>query len=80
MLNTGYEEDKRPPAPDPLRIKNHDDTAIYFGCPDVDTTCVYLISKGVTVSKPSYITQYNWKALDLSDPDGYNLCFHWPLS
>src|ERR1700726_1173938 len=36
MLNTAYEEDARPSAPDPVRFSAHDDTAIYFGCPDVD--------------------------------------------
>jgi glyoxylase I family protein len=36
MLNTAYEDDARPPVPDPARIAAHDDTAIYFGCPDVD--------------------------------------------
>src|SRR5215472_18165754 len=36
MLNTAYEQDQRPPAPDPKTIAAHQDTAIYFGCPDVD--------------------------------------------
>ena|SRR5256884_2998451 len=36
MLNTAYEEDSRPPEPDRARIAAHDDTAIFFGCPDVD--------------------------------------------
>jgi hypothetical protein len=38
MLNTAYEDEKRPPSPDPLRIKHLDDTAICFGCSDVDGT------------------------------------------
>ena len=79
MLNTAYEDDKRPSSPDPLRIKHHDDTAIYFGCPDVDATYDCLIEKGLTASKPC-ITQYGWKAMDITDPDGYRLCFHWPHS
>jgi uncharacterized glyoxalase superfamily protein PhnB len=36
MLNTAYEDDARPPAPDPARVAAHEDTAIYFGCSDVD--------------------------------------------
>ncbi len=36
MLNTAYEEDARPRAPDPARVAAHEDTAIYFSCPDVD--------------------------------------------
>nr|WP_051979611.1 VOC family protein [Edaphobacter aggregans] len=35
MLNTAYDEDQRPPAPDPARIPAHKDVVIYFGCPDV---------------------------------------------
>ena len=31
MLNTAYEEDARPPAPDPARVAAHEDTAIYVG-------------------------------------------------
>jgi glyoxylase I family protein len=36
MLNTAYDEDQRPQAPDPARTGAHQDTVIYFGCPDVD--------------------------------------------
>ena len=79
MLNTAYEDDDRPPCPDPLRVRYHDDTAIYFGCPDVDAAYDDLLAKGVTPGKP-YITKYGWKAMDLNDPDGYHLCFHWPLA
>src|SRR6202030_1123720 len=33
MLNTAYEEDARPPAPDSARIAAHDDTAILLRVP-----------------------------------------------
>ena len=78
MLNTAYEKFERPMAPDAARIAAHEDTILYFGCPDVDILYTYLHGKGIDVSKPS-ITKYGWKALDLKDPDGYALCFHWPL-
>ena len=42
MLNTAYEEGARPPAPDPARIAAHDDTCLYFGCPDVDSAYAFL--------------------------------------
>ena len=77
MLNTAYEEDSRPPAPDPRRIAAHDDTAIYFGCPDVDATYAQLRARGVDVREPK-IAHYGMKQLYVSDPDGYNLCFQWP--
>ena len=78
MLNTAYEEGERPPSPDPLRVRHHDDTSIYFGCPDVDAAYDYMVAKGARPGKP-YITKYGWKAMDLNDPDGYHLCFHWPV-
>ena len=77
MLNTAYEKPNRPDAPDPIRIADHDDTRIYFGCPDVDGAYSYLVEKGVEVKQP-YITSYGFKTLDLTDPDGYGLTFHWP--
>jgi len=78
MLNTAYEKQERPPAPDPVRIAVHADIAIYFGCPDVDAAYSHLIAKEKNIKKP-VITSYGWKALSLIDPDGYHLCFHWPV-
>jgi glyoxylase I family protein len=77
MLNTAYEDDARPPAPDPARIAAHDDTAIYFGCPDVDAAYAYLRERGVNVKAPT-IAPYGMKQLYVADPDGFNLCFQWP--
>ena len=34
MLNTMYESDARPPAPDRRAFARHDDTCLFFGCPD----------------------------------------------
>jgi len=77
MLNTAYEDDSRPAKPDPARIAAHDDTAIYFGCPDVDTAYAYLRARGVAANEPK-VAHYGMKQLYLHDPDGYNLCFQWP--
>ncbi len=78
MLNTAYEAHERPAAPDPARIASHGDTAIYFGCPDVDAAYQHLRAEGVNVEPPA-ITGYGFKAISLIDPDGYCLCFHWRL-
>jgi uncharacterized glyoxalase superfamily protein PhnB len=78
MLNTAYEKAGRLASADPFRVAAHSDTSVYFGCPDVDTAYKYLLSKGVAVEKP-VITGYGWKAIYISDPDGYSLSFHWPL-
>jgi glyoxylase I family protein len=76
MLNTAYEEDARPPAPDPERLAAHEDTCLYFGCPDVDATYANLRARGVAAKEPK-VAPYSMKQLYLSDPDGYNLCFQW---
>jgi glyoxylase I family protein len=77
MLNTAYEKQHRPPAPDRARVAAHDDTALYFGCRDVDGAYEHLRTKGVDV-KPPTVTSYGMKQLYVKDPDGYLLCFQWP--
>jgi len=79
MLNTAYEEDSRPPEPDRARIAAHDDTAIFFGCPDVDAAYAHLRSRAKNVKAPKVAT-YGMKQLYVRDPDGYNLCFQWPAT
>jgi len=76
MLNTAYEPESRPPAPDPARIAAHDDSAIFFGCADVDGAYRHLRSHGLNVREPK-VAPYGMKQLYLHDPDGYNLCFQW---
>ena len=76
MLNTAYEEDARPGAPEAGRIAAHEDTCLYFGCPDVDGAFEYLQARGVAAEEPK-VAHYGMKQLYLRDPDGYNLCFQW---
>jgi len=76
MLNTAYEEDARPAAPDAERIAAHEDTCLYFGCQDVDAAYAYLRAHGVAAAEPK-VAPYGMKQLYLRDPDGYNLCFQW---
>ena len=79
MLNTAYEADARPPEPDPSRVGAHGDTALFFGCPDVDAAFAYLRGKGVRVAPP-VITHYGMKQLHLADPDGYAICLQMRVS
>jgi glyoxylase I family protein len=77
MLNTAYEFDHdRPREPDSARTAAHDDTGLFFGCPDVDAAFAELRSKGVAVKEP-VVTSYGMKQMYLRDPDGYALCFQW---
>lgn len=78
MLNTIYEKEYRPAAPDATRAAGHSDTAFFFGCPDPEAMYAYLMNKGLTVRAP-FTTGYGWKAITLEDPDGYGIWFHWPL-
>jgi catechol 2,3-dioxygenase-like lactoylglutathione lyase family enzyme len=74
MLNTAYEHEQRPPAPDPARVAGHADTTVYFGCRDLDAAYDTLRSRGMRVPEP-VIQDYGMEQLYLSDPDGYGLCF-----
>jgi catechol 2,3-dioxygenase-like lactoylglutathione lyase family enzyme len=79
MLNTMYEEDGRPSAPPPERVAAHGDTALFFGCRDLDAAHAHLRSHGLDVAPP--VTRaYGMRQLQVVDPDGYGLCFQWPAS
>jgi glyoxylase I family protein len=79
MLNTAYEADSRPAAPDPARIAAHVDAALFFGCPDVDGAYAQLRARGIDAEPPK-VQSYGMKQLYLKDPDGYQLCLQWPAS
>lgn len=78
MLNTAYEGDERPAEPDATRVRAHHDTALFFSCPDVDGAYAYLRERGVDL-KPPENAPYGMRQLYLRDPDGFNLCFQWPV-
>lgn len=76
MLNTAFESDTRPGAPDAERVAAHKDTALFFACPDVDGAYDALRAQGVAVRPPT-IAPYGMKQLYLEDPDGYEICLQW---
>jgi hypothetical protein len=77
MLNTAYERDKRPPAPDPARIAAHLDTGLFFACDNADDIYVQLLARHWPADKP--VTQsYGMRQVYTRDPDGYGLCFQHP--
>lgn len=78
MLNTAYDRNRRPPIPDGSRIAAHQDVCLYFGCPDVDRAYADLKALGVKSKEPK-VAPYGMKQLYLSDPDGYQVCFQWPV-
>jgi glyoxylase I family protein len=77
MLNTAYEfDDERPKEPDGARTAAHEDTGLFFGCPDVDAAYEQLRGKVAGLEEPK-VTGYGMKQLYFRDPDGYGLCFQW---
>jgi catechol 2,3-dioxygenase-like lactoylglutathione lyase family enzyme len=76
MLNTAYDPDDVPDAPDAARWEGHQDTGLFFGCPDVDAAYRHLVEMGVKVDPPK-VAWYGMKQLSVTDPDGFGLCFQW---
>jgi catechol 2,3-dioxygenase-like lactoylglutathione lyase family enzyme len=79
MLNAAYENaGERPPAPDPARVAAHKEVALYFGCPDPDAAYRHLLAHGLAV-QPPVNAHYGMRQVYVLDPDGYNVCFQWPV-
>lgn len=79
MLNTAYDDDQRPPQPDPARIAAHGDTCLYFACEDLDGAYRHLRAHGANAKEPK-TAYYGMKQLYVTDPDGFGVCFQWPTS
>jgi glyoxylase I family protein len=79
MVNNAYEDNVRPAEPDRARIAAHADTVIYFGCRDVDGAYATLREHGIAAKEPK-IVYYGMKQVYVTDPDGYTLCFQWPVA
>lgn len=77
MLNAAYEQDARPAAPDPARAAAHEDTGLFFGCPDLDAAWRHLRENGIDASAPR-VAPYGMRQVWCRDPDGYVLCLQWP--
>ena len=78
MLNTAYEDGKRPRSADPKRVKGHQDVSLYFEFLDLDGLHAHLRGKGCEVNPPAK-TSYGLRQMSVRDPDGYELCFTAPL-
>lgn len=77
MLNDQYEPGHVPPECPPERVRWHDDTCLYFGCPDPAAMYEYLKSKGIELEPPK-VAPYGMNQLYLHDADGYGICFQCP--
>jgi glyoxylase I family protein len=79
MLNTMYERHERPATPDAVRTLAHGDTALFFGCRDLDGAWARFKALGLEVKQP-VVRHYGMRQLWLHDPDGYEICLQWPAS
>jgi glyoxylase I family protein len=79
MLNTAYERDERPAAPDPARVVGHSDGELYFNTPDVDAVYEHIRAKGWEVRKPKDMF-YGMRQVSMKDPDGFQLHFICPVA
>ena len=73
-----YEDNIRPSEPDQARVAAHAETIIYFACQDVDGAYATLSAQGIAASEPK-VAYYGMKQTYVTDPDGYTLCFQWPV-
>ena len=78
MLNTAYDDGERPPLPDAIRVAAHADTGLFMSCEDLEGAYAHLVAQGVSAQPPK-IAPYGMKQLYATDPDGYELCFQWPV-
>jgi catechol 2,3-dioxygenase-like lactoylglutathione lyase family enzyme len=78
MLNTAYDDGERPESPEGTRVAAHADTGLFMGCQDLDGVYAYLRSRGVSVEPPR-VAPYGMRQVYATDPDGYGLCFQWPV-
>ncbi len=76
MLNTAHEDKHRPPVPDSKRQMAHEDTCLYFGCPDVDEAYQFLRSQGIEATEPK-TAPYGMRQVYFHDPDRYAICLQW---
>ncbi|MFN8653671.1 MAG: VOC family protein [Gemmatimonadales bacterium] len=80
MLNTLHDpDDPRPPQPDASRVDAHADTIIYLGAPEVDAVYRHLQAAGVAAEPPTN-APYGMRQLYTRDPDGFGICFQWPVA
>lgn len=49
---------------------------VYFECPDVDTTCATLTTRGIKFDSPPTDQSWLWREAYLRDPDGNLLCLY----
>ena len=79
MLNARCEATDQPAQADPKLRPGHADTTLFFMCDDVDAACAHVRANGIDANEPVN-THYGMRQLDITDPDGFGLCFQQRLA
>jgi len=77
MLNTAYDTGERPAEPDAGRWAGHGHTVLFVDCPELDALYSELRAKGLAIAPPQ-TSGYGMRQIELTDPDGYQMCFQCP--
>jgi catechol 2,3-dioxygenase-like lactoylglutathione lyase family enzyme len=77
MLNTAYDEGERPSGRDEARWAGHAHTVLFVDCPELDAFREELRVRGLDIPPPQTST-YGMRQIEVTDPDGYELCFQCP--
>jgi len=77
MLNTAYDAGERPPERDAACWAGHGHTVLFVDCPELDALHAELTACGLDVAPPQ-TRDYGMRQIDVTDPDGYELCFQCP--
>ena len=77
MLNTAYDAGERPAERDEARWAGHAHTVLYVDCPELDALQAELATRGLDVAPPR-TSDYGMRQIEVTDPDGYELCFQCP--
>lgn len=77
MLNTAYDSDERPAERDEARWSGHAHTVLFVDCPELDALHGELRAKGLDIAPPR-TAYYGMRQIEVTDPDGYELCFQCP--
>ena len=77
MLNTAYDAGERPAERDEARWAGHAHTVLFVDCRELDALQAELAARGLDVAPPR-TSDYGMRQIEVTDPDGYELCFQCP--